>query len=229
MLVLDFLAGKYSNAPISEYRVVCSGELYNGNVQTFDWRKSDATRRLLTLPFPLNVVSQPFHAYPQELSLRLPAPNITERTGNVHSTFTGDDDITEDVAVLLTVFLRRLLTIYVKVQTIYSSESSSEFESVPYTFSLPICNAPTQITWRKKQAFVLSDFHGIRKIDDYNPRPLPVMPQILASKFSKLTTIAHKETYVLAARLYAQAMRIIQDEPDMAYQLLVYLNRDDGE
>jgi hypothetical protein len=46
-----------------EYRLACSGELYNRNVLTADWRKSDVTRILLRTPFELFVASQPFAHY----------------------------------------------------------------------------------------------------------------------------------------------------------------------
>ena len=54
-----------------EYRLSCSGELYNRNIKTGDWRKSDATRILLRTPFELFVASDPFDDYPQELCARL--------------------------------------------------------------------------------------------------------------------------------------------------------------
>jgi len=43
--VVDYLAGRYSNPDNvrSEYRLLCSGELYNGRIRTLgDWRKTDA-------------------------------------------------------------------------------------------------------------------------------------------------------------------------------------------
>jgi hypothetical protein len=49
MYVLDLLKQSNSDALESgsdvafEYRLLCSGELYNSNLVTADWRKNDAT------------------------------------------------------------------------------------------------------------------------------------------------------------------------------------------
>src|SRR5215831_17917274 len=61
-----------------EYRLACSGELYDRRVVTADWRKSDITRVLLREPFELFVASHPFDDYPQELCARLKLYYITE-------------------------------------------------------------------------------------------------------------------------------------------------------
>ena len=47
MYVIDYLAGRYvpsqkNDASVAEYRLLCSGEIYDGTVLTADWRKSDA-------------------------------------------------------------------------------------------------------------------------------------------------------------------------------------------
>ena len=90
-----------------EYRLACSGELYNRRVLAPDWRKSDITRVLLRLPFELFVASQPFSSYPQEICVRIVVDQVTEReedsTGILHiSTFLPDEEIVEDLCSLLT-------------------------------------------------------------------------------------------------------------------------------
>ena len=62
MYVLDFLKGQLGpeadgDGVIFDYRLLCSGELYNARVVTFDWRKSDAARVLFDSPFSLAVCS----------------------------------------------------------------------------------------------------------------------------------------------------------------------------
>jgi hypothetical protein len=61
-----------------EYRLACSGELYDRRVVTADWRKSDITRILLREPFELFAASHPFDDYPQELCARLKLSYVTE-------------------------------------------------------------------------------------------------------------------------------------------------------
>lgn len=61
--VLEFLQEGWSESSTRgrqfHYRLVCSGELYAGQVITANWRKSDATRVLLYPPCFLMVASQP--------------------------------------------------------------------------------------------------------------------------------------------------------------------------
>ena len=111
MYVLQFLAGKFDAGITTEYRLLCSGELFNKNVMTFDYRKSEPSRWLLAKPFNLRIVSQPFYAHPQELRLVFScSAYVTEGTERCSITFPPDDDIAKDLAALLTVFLRRLVT-----------------------------------------------------------------------------------------------------------------------
>jgi hypothetical protein len=86
MCLLRFLqnsSSQVTDAVDIEYRLACSGELYNLRVQTLDWRKSEATRILLKTPVEF-VISQPFANYPQELCARMTLRYVTEQTvGNV--------------------------------------------------------------------------------------------------------------------------------------------------
>jgi hypothetical protein len=77
MYVLDALRSR-AGAPQSEFRLLCSGALYNGNYAMTDWTKSDAARLLLSSPVVLLVVSQPPQAYPQELLLQVPIARVLE-------------------------------------------------------------------------------------------------------------------------------------------------------
>lgn len=73
MYLLEFLRTSANTSAGNirvEHRLLCSGELYNRRVITYDWRKSDVTRVLLRKPCELFVASQPFAAYPQELCIR---------------------------------------------------------------------------------------------------------------------------------------------------------------
>jgi hypothetical protein len=97
-----------------EYRLVCSGELYNRKVQAPGWRKSDATRILLKQPIRLLVASRPFDTYPQELCLRLTLGFVTEQatagTGTASRIFLPDEDIVEDFCAVLSLLSRRLIS-----------------------------------------------------------------------------------------------------------------------
>jgi hypothetical protein len=229
MYVLDYLAGRFGspsdrNAIVTEYRLLCSGELYNSRVLTFDWRKSDATRNLLSDLCPLSVVSRPFDDYPQELSLRVAAPeSVIESKGISSIIRRPDDDIARDISALLTLFLRRLITVFAKPLITYPHDPFHRIdESVcPYDWSAPIANHAIPIAWKKKPAQIGWGMGGLESFFDPNPSPLGVDSVALLRKFGAVAQIKHKENFVRAARLYAEAMRLIGEWPDVAYQRLI--------
>jgi hypothetical protein len=112
---LDFLkagseGGLSAGAIEVEYRLACSGALYNRNIKTGDWRKSAATRVLLRSPFELFVASHPFDDYPQELCARLVINRAIESDQSFTRGFLPDEDVIEDLCSLLTLLSRRLIT-----------------------------------------------------------------------------------------------------------------------
>jgi hypothetical protein len=223
MYVLQFLAGKFDMGITTEYRLLCSGELFNKSVITFDYHKSEPTRWLLAKPFNLRIVSQPFNAHPQELRLVFScSAYVTEGTEECSIMFPPDDDIAKDLAALLTVFLRRLVTVYTKVSVTYKdmppSMQSGDFAG-PYP--LPIFGDSTAASWKRMPISVLTSMRG-QQIIDHNPKPVPVDGNILGHKLSAVPKLTHPESYMRAVRLYTEAMRIIQEWPEMSYQLLVY-------
>src|SRR5271166_6580374 len=114
-----------------EYRIACSGELYNRNVKTFDWRKSDATRVLLQQPFQIFVVSRPFDTYPQELSARVTLDFVTEASDATliksSTTFLPDTDVIEDLCAVLTLLSRRLISPVAKTREIHNDPDAARW------------------------------------------------------------------------------------------------------
>jgi hypothetical protein len=227
LYVLDFLGrrkeSKYLEEVVSEIRLLCSGELYNGKVQTCDWRKSYITRILLKQPFLLQVVSQPFDDFPQELALALAVEQVTETSDNAVLTLRPDQEIAQDIASLLTVFLRRLITVFVKVREFYSVDPTRPPDLNPQGLDLPfpIANGGTNYSWKRKPVSIVSSIRGIEKVIDNNPPPLGVDPGLLNNKLEALPKLSCGEQFVRASRLYAQAMQIMEGSPEMAYQLLI--------
>lgn len=228
MYVLDYLAGRYANRSdtvISEFRLLCSGVLYNARVQALEWQKSDAARSLLTEPCKLAVLSQPLDEYPQELCLLLTSPeHVTETVGNSTRIFPPDDDIAQDMAVLFTVFLRRLVTVYAKVRRTHLRNQQSGIEqcSNAEDVRLPIVSAATRVAWKRKPLGVVWGIGGVQSVIDDNPLPLRLNPTLLSTRLNGVGSIRHGDTFLMAARLYWQALRMIEEWPEIAYQLLVY-------
>lgn len=208
------------NYVIVEYRLLCSGELYNGKVLTADWRKSDATRLLLTSPFELTVVSQPFDDYPQELSLRFKVSQVTEKKDNVSFSFLPDEDIARDIASFLSLFCRRLIIVSAKVRESRPNDPN-EYPAVFRDWPIAFTNCLKLTSWKRQPSTVVYGAKGVERITDYNPPPKPIDPDYIKKIFLSLPHINHVESIVLSARRYALALELIQNQPDFSYQSLI--------
>lgn len=226
MYVLDILKRLDSNLSKAtdfvcfEYRLLCSGELYNAEVITSDWRKSDGTRLLANEPFTLIVCSHPFDDYPQELSLRFHASRVTETKGRTSSTFYPDEEIARDIAAILSLLLRRLITVAAKVREIHPRNYEREPDFL-LDNSIDFVNKLSRSYWDRKPATIIYGSEGIHEIIDYNPPALGLVPQELHKLLTTLANSHLAESLVLSARLYSQALRQIEHEADLAYQSLI--------
>jgi hypothetical protein len=202
-----------------EYRLLCSGELYNSNVSTFDWRKSDATRILLRSPFTLVVCSQPFEDFPQEIALRFSAPLVSETEGISTLTLCPDTEISGDLAALLTLYCRRLITVAAKVRTTHRKEYKDEpalFQDWPIGFIKSL----DPVHWERKPATVVRTNQGIKSITDYNPPPLGIDPNRLQRWLRSFPKLSTARSVLLSARLYSLALQQLEKDTAIAYQLL---------
>jgi hypothetical protein len=230
MYLLRFLekASNQANEAVAdavgvEYRLACSGELYNRRVQTCDWRKSDATRLLLRKPLELFVASQPFSAYPQELCARLTLRYITEEqtVQNVSSKsiFLPDEDVIEDCCSVLTLLSRRLITPVAKTR-VRNQDENPPLGSYTLDVPMPILSFPRFVVWKQRPLSVLTSMEGQRIIDNAPP-PVGVDPEALSAFLSGLLKLPSPVEIVYASRLYRTALELIESRADIAYQLLI--------
>lgn len=219
MYFLDFLKkDKPRAAGVQvEYRLACSGELFNRTIQTFDWRMSDATRILLEHPVSLKVASQPFDSYPQEISARFKVDFVTEKSESAlpsHSrTFLPDGDIIEDLCSILTLLSRRLVTTVTKTREQYGDDRSSEI-------SVPILSMPSPVAWPRRPATVTTTISG-QTFKSNDPPPVGVDENALQKFLDELPSKSHANKIVYAARAYKSALELIVNRPDTAYLALV--------
>lgn len=211
MYVLDYLAGRLGDiGSISEYRLLCSGEVYNGKVLTAEhWRKSEPSRYIVMRPCLVVVVSRPFDDYPQELFLRISVGEVSETSevilegrkfGNFSSQFRPDDEIARDVAALLTVFLRRLVTVFAKVRVMDRGAASSVLPGSE-DLALPIANSMTRVAWKKRAVLFEYGVNGLKNVIDYNPPPLEVDPNVVETRLNSLSKAENGNAYVLTSRV----------------------------
>lgn len=198
--------GHHTSGDEVEYRLACSGELFNRTVQTQDWRKSDATRMLLDNPFSLVVASRPFDSYPQELCARIKVQSVTETSAGFSTTFLPDKDIVEDASAMLTLLSRRLITPVVKTMVGH----------VP----TPIIEDFKVVAWPRRPLSIITS-HSDQKVEFNQPPPVGVDHEALAKFFSNLAAREDAQDIVYAAKQYRTALELIADRPDTAYLALV--------
>lgn len=221
MYLIDFLRG-FPNLESAkewvsfEYRLLCSGALYNANVRTFDWRKSDVTRILLESPFRLIVCSRPLDDYPQEFALYFSSPLIIEKKGQTSSMFHPDDDIVRDLAALLTLLYRRLITVTAKVRVV-NPNMPAIFQDCPIGFTKSL----SRIHWEYKLPIFANYSDGTVKITDYNPPPIGIDPERLKKMLLTISRHPFAESIILSSRLYSLALQQLEHDIDIAYQLLI--------
>jgi len=224
MYVLDFLRGfpnvKDKAVVAFEYRLLCSGELYNGSVQTTDWRKSTITRILCDGPFCLVVVSSPFNEFPQELALRFSAPLVTEQHGNSSSLFHPDDEIARDIAALLSLLLRRLVTVAAKTREVHPKRYDGDIDLL-LDWPSPLVKSLTPIHWEYKPSAIVHYPDRPIEIENYNPHPLGVNVIQLRETLVDLAAMPLAECLILSARLYSLALTQLHHDVDLTYQLLI--------
>lgn len=203
----------------AEYRLICSGTIYRDI--TGDWSKSEEARLLLAPPLLLYAASRPFDEYPLELVLRLRIARAEQtHKGPAGATMTTvfhpDAEVARDLAALLTMLCRRLITVAGKSTERHGDYRHPVFEYLP----MPLATSMRKVYWPPHPLTILTSFDGGQQVRDNNPAPTPLDPGALTALLG-LPRLEHAESIVASARLYAQALELIRDKPDIAYQLLI--------
>src|SRR5262249_41213974 len=141
---------------------VCSGVLYRADgVIVTDWTKADLSRPILRRRISLIVTTRPLEPidrYPQELTLRMPVlevveermwqvsddPNAALSIPSRRSHF-PHEQIASDLAALLTLLLRRLITVGPLVRIL----SKGRYVSFP-EFPMPILGERAPRVWKPR-------------------------------------------------------------------------------
>jgi hypothetical protein len=129
--------------------------------------------------------------------------------------FHPDKEVARDLAALLTVLCRRLITVMGKSAERVADYGYPEFERIPQ----PI-RSMRNVYWPPHPARLVVGRNS-KEIEDYNPPAKPVDPGALTALLLGLPQVPHAESIVASARLYALALELIHDRQEIAYQLLV--------
>jgi hypothetical protein len=225
LYVLDYLADPGcakgpGDALCADYRLLCSGSIYR-NGPWLEWYKSEGARFLLAPPLLLYAASRPFDEYPLELVLRLTVAQVEETSpggGGMTNVriFPPDEEVARDLAALLTVLCRRLITVAAKSAERLANYQYPELDYLP----MPLATSMRRVYWPAYPPKVIIGL-DTQKVEDNNPPPKPVDPGALTALLLGLPQLAHAESIVASARLYAMALELIREQPDIAYQLLI--------
>jgi len=229
MHVLEYLKDpkcekKPKDSLYAEYRLLSSGTLHHACVG--DWSKSEGARTLLAQPLFLFAVSRPFDEYPLELALQLTVPQVEEeqtKTGPAMFMFYPDDEVVRDLAALLSLLCRRLITVTGKANQRHADYRHVIFDQQPVP--MPLATSMRRVFWRRQPFTVITSFDEhlrvVKEIQDYNPPPKPVYAEQLTDLLLGLPKIEKAESIVASCRLYALALELIHERPDISYQLLI--------
>ena len=149
--------------------------------------------------------------------LRLTVARVEESVGGtLQDSFHPDEEVARDLAALLTVLCRRLITVSGKSMELYADCKDPEFGYVPF----PVATSMRKTYWPPHPATVETSVHG-QKVHDNNPTPKSVDPEALTALLLGLASLDYGESIVASARLDALALELIREQPDIAYQLLI--------
>jgi len=197
-----------------EYRLLCSGMFYPAHFLG-DWSHSDSARILLAWPVELLVASNPYEDYPQELVLRFIARRVKATEGKFSHFYYPDEEIASDVAALLTLLCRRLVTVSAKVR-----EQHHNAHPILADYPIPAVTTVKTSFWKKRPLEFFSGLDGV-KVKSYHPPYLPFHTDEIIQILLALPKVKVASAVIRAARLYASAMERIETQPEICYQLFI--------
>lgn len=210
-----------------EYRLLCSGELYNLGAccppHYIDYWRNPYLRLILDGLPGLFVVNEPHRMYPQELSFTFDCYMIEDSSDGSTVIYNDDREIAEEFVALLSVLTRRLICVFCKIsESRYNKEKKDD---LPQYWPHQVYNITTPRIWAIKPSTLIYDGHVRPEIKSYMPPPVGIdiskLKQLLKAFSSLDESVA--ENLISAARLYQTALTFIEDEPEIAYLQLVFV------
>jgi len=205
-----------------EYRLLCSGELYNSTGVYTDWRKSMPSRIILTNMAQLFVTSQPFDRYPQELAFTFDCYRTEDSAERISVHYRPDEGVAEEFTDLLSLLARRLICVFRKI---YEYQYDKEMlGGAPQYWPFPIHDTKSPKVWPRGHATLIYDGKDRPRFESDMPPPVGVdvgkLKQFLKVFAALEETVV--ENFINATRLYKTALTFIEDEPAIAYLQLIF-------
>jgi len=197
-----------------EYRLLCSGTLYRDRVLG-DWTKSDTCRLIVHEPFQTMVCSHRIDENPQELSVRFRIQSTEVGDARDRLIYFADSQIIDDLAAFLTVYTRRPISILGKIRSLYLDDYPSH---LPLDSPRPIHNLSAR-HWTPRGFTIRSAMNSV-EIQSNDPPPVAVDPERVIAQLRALAQSNSQDVF-RAIRLYATALDLLMERPQVAYVLLV--------
>ncbi len=206
------------NVLACEFRLICSGQLYAG---PNPWQNI-LSRVLLKEPFGLFVALPHMvdisMSYPQELALRIGVQRVDEQKGSVSIQGYPIWDIAFDLAALLTLLCRRLITV-AGLASVKNDSPSPQLPPWLRELPAPLVTAMDLKHWPQQPSVYIN--HPTKpELNHYQPLIRKFETDRISGILKRLPSIEHAERVVLAARLYWSAMAALYERPDIAYLLV---------
>jgi len=209
-----------------EYRLLCSGELYNFGAccppHYIDYWRNPFLRLILDGLPGLFVTNEPHSPYPQELSFTFDCYVIEDSSNGSSVIYHNDQEVAEEFTALFSVLTRRLVCVFCKISEYnYNKEATC---GLPQYWPHQVYNASTPRVWSKKSATLIYDGQERPKIESHMPPPVGIDTSRLKKFLKKFASLneAVAKNFISASRLYKTALTFIEDESAIAYLHLIF-------
>lgn len=203
---------------IFEYRFCLSGVVFNGAMEG-DPFKSEYGALLMEAPLPVWKVGYSYDDYPQELVTWFKVRPVELKERNISSSYTPHKETAVEIAAILTLYFRRLVTVVGAVAVTLPTHYAKAPRRSPKPQPI-LLKARDARFWPKLPLTMITSSTG-QHYEDPNPKELPVSPESLRDFLLALARHQDAEGIVSAARLYHRAMENLFTNVDVSYLLLV--------
>lgn len=150
--------------------------------------------------------------------IRFQFNSISRSVGDDHHIYQPDDELAHDLSALLTLLTRRLITaVGCTSQRAFQHGPNRLASELPF----PLFNRLNLRHWPLQPHVLVRRTEEVEATAiDYNPYPKLIKRDELGGLLAALPKLKAAKSLVLAARLYAEALALVHQAPDMAYLLI---------
>jgi hypothetical protein len=206
------------SADLFEYRFALSGYVFFGDLLG-DYSRSQLGGYLLEEPIRIWKVGHSYEEYPQELAAWFRVPTVETRKKNIHSSEVPHPQVAEDIAALLTIFLRRLVVTVGSTSVLVTNYPTADYIPKPWPQPLLI-EAQKTYSWPRLPLTVRYGEKG-PEYHDNNSAIVPVSHKTLKEFLEAISLHPKADKIIAACRIYHRAMALLFQHTDASYLFFV--------